>query len=208
MGKKKLLIYVSIGFLVVLLSGCSNKEEKKNTSLPTATTVINTPTLIDEKTSVPVYSLVPSKTPDLLQPNEFYAKDLKIGDEVVGLTVQSVERDTFEPGSLVVHFKGTMMLKGTYHYYSDEQLGQENYQLYLTIEHKSIPCYPRVKLDNMDYEERIGIINSDAFEASLGERGTSGTMEGRFSNFILVYAPHKPAEGSIQLDEIISITKQ
>ena len=150
----------------------------------------------------------PAPTGGALKPNEFDANELQVGDQIVGLTVQSVERDADGPGSLLVEFEGTLTLQGTYHYYSAEQQGQENYRLYLTLDPQSIPFYPRVKSDNMEVEERIGIINSEEFKEILGEQGTSGTLEGLFSHFILYTIPHKPAEGSIQLDKIVAINKQ
>jgi hypothetical protein len=54
----------------------------------------------------------------------------------------------------------------------------------------------------MDYPERIGISNSAEFEDLLGPAGSKGSMEGTFSHFKLVYSPHKPAEGSIELNKV------
>jgi hypothetical protein len=140
---------------------------------------------------------------ETLQPNEFYANDIKKGDQIIGLTVSSIERDTIEPGSIVVHFDGELHLKGSFIYYTKEQLAQENYYVYLTIDPISLRDYPRVKFENMnvDYPVRIGIANSAKHEDLFGPAGTTGIMDGTFSHFILVHTPHKPAEGSIELNK-------
>jgi hypothetical protein len=101
------------------------------------------------------------------------------------LKVSIIERDTIEPDSI----------------YTKEQLGQENYQFYFTLDQISLGNYPRVKSDYMDFPERIGISNSKQFEKLLGPAGSKGSLEGIFSHFKLVYTPHKPAEGSIELNK-------
>jgi hypothetical protein len=132
--------YIVFILIIVVLMGCNNGKEIITTSpsvivsgpesgeivTPTQTvapTLSPNPVSTIENLETPEPSIKPAKE---LQPNEFNAKDIKIGDNIVGLKVSTIERDTIEPDSLVIHFEGDLQLKGTFEYYTKEQLGQEN----------------------------------------------------------------------------------
>src|SRR5690348_6016215 len=106
-------IFLGWLLLIIVLGGCI----KENEIIPTNQTLLDssamitftpTPTISElNQTPIPiptteiVYPEI-SATPIIsteLQPNEFIAKDIKVGDSIVGLKVATIKRDTIGPGS-------------------------------------------------------------------------------------------------------------
>jgi hypothetical protein len=193
-------------FLVFILTGCQSYNEHKENTVASESQQKNDP---PTETSKPKPDDPPSEYKDqqasepTTESNIFDPQKVKVGDQIGDLRVLSIEFDTFDTGSIFIDFAGEIELIGTYEHYSVEEITDQNYSIYFTIDNQSLTKLPRINQENMNYSVVIGIENKADAEKILGPPGTEGKATILFSNYKIRSAPSKPIEDVITFVRLV-----
>jgi hypothetical protein len=135
--------------------------------------------------------------------NVFDPHLVKVGDNINGLEIQSIALDTFDTGSIFIDFVGEIELTGTFKYYTFEEITNQDYAIYFTLDEQSVKKLPRIKQKNMNYTVTIGIENHVDAEKVLGPPGTEGKATILFSHYKIRKSLSKPIDDSLYLVRLL-----
>jgi hypothetical protein len=134
--------------------------------------------------------------------NMFDPYKVSPGDTILGLEITSIQLDTFDKGSIFIDF-GEIELTGTYKHLAPDEITNQDYAIYFTVDEQSLSDLPRIRKEDMNFPVVIGIENKAAAEAALGPPGTEKKSTILVSDYKIRSAPSKPIDDAMTFVKLL-----
>jgi len=120
----------------------------------------------------------------------FDPRDVKVGDQLFGMTVSNVEISTFDPTSYVISFQDTAIITGQYEINMDHAMGP-----YFGMKTSHI--------NGKDVSIGLGIGGDWEKIDEIFASKRSGDVTLKVDNFIIQHSPYKPASNGARFVELV-----